>query len=392
MNAKNDRSLKQAAAMTRLSLPHKVILVTALGFLAGVLLSWPLWYVGARPLFPALPVIGSACKEASWLSGLTAGFLLLSITSVLIFPLKKTTLAGLLGALILLAGLDANRLQPWVWFYFLVFGAALFSRNDQDIRLTWRWLIAAVYVWSGFNKLSPYFAEDNFPWFVSAFSLTKALAYPALGYAVALLEMCLGVGLLWPRSRRIFRWVVLLFHLFIVLMLSPLGLKWNIVVIPWNLSLAALVWLVFAEKDAIRLPKNRGHQLILAAAGLAPGLNFAGWWPESFSWKLYSFTQPEATFYAAAGSFNRSIEQEAIWKELSFDKGRKLLLDDWAVRDLHTPMFASGHTFRQTAVYLCGCTTSPDSAGLYILTVQPWNKKGEQWQKIPCRTLLHLDQ
>ncbi|MBC8126265.1 MAG: hypothetical protein H8M99_03845 [Gloeobacteraceae cyanobacterium ES-bin-144] len=83
-----------------------------------------------------------------------------------------------------------------------------------------------------------------------------------------------------------------------------------------------------------------------------------------------------------------TIKQAALWEENTFDQGTKILLDDWTNAELHVPMFAAERCFRQTAMYLCSCTTQPDSAGLYILTVQPWNREGEQWQKIPCRELL----
>lgn len=375
--------------LNRLPLIQKVILVTTLGLLGGIALSWPLWYAAGREIFPLLPLVGDAQREAVWRSQLSVGLLLLLLVGVLIFPTKKWLIAALLAWLAVLCCLDINRLQPWVWLYGLVFAGAAFPQKEAATRDTWRWLLAAVYAWSGFHKLTPYFAEDNFAWFLEAFFFTKPLAaYPILGYALAVLEISLAFGLLWPRSRSIFRWLAIGFHFVIVLLLSPLGLNWNAVVIPWNLTLAGLVWLIYADQEPTFLPKNNGQRLLLVLAGVAPLLNFFGAWPHPLSWKLYSNTQPEATFYAPARSFTQTIEQEAMWEKNSFDQSTKLLLDDWAMREIHTPMFASERTFRQTAVYLCGCNLQRDSAGLYILTVQAWNRRNEQWQKISCRDLL----
>ena len=372
----------------RLSLTQKVVLLTALGLLSGIALSWPLWYAAARTLFPLLPIVGPAYREAAGLSLLGSSGLLLSLAAVLIFSAKKIPIIILLVCLLLLCGLDLNRLQPWVWLYGLVLAIVVFDQSSIETRDTLRWLVAAVYIWSGFHKLTPYFAEDNFAWFCSAFRFTAPFAnFSVLGYGVALLEILLAFGLLWPRTRSAFRWLVLVFHGSVVLMLSPLGLNWNAVVIPWNLTLAALVWVIYAPSDATFLPKNNAHRFLLILAGIAPLLHFAEAWPEALSWKLYSNTQTEATFYAPAGSFNKTMEQEALWEANAYDHGTKMLLDDWANAELHTPMFGTERNFRQTALYLCGCTTQPDRAGLYLLTVQPWDRKAEQWQKIPCREL-----
>ena len=375
--------------VNRLPLVQKATVLTLLGLLAGIIWSWPLWYAAARPSVPLLPVLGAAHTEAAGWSFLSAGLLLSMLAAALLFPAKKIALGALLMGLATLCCLDLNRLQPWVWCYGLVLGIALFNQSTTDTRNALRWLLAAVYFWSGFHKLTPYFAEDNFAWFCSAFSWTKSLArFSGLGYAVALLEMSLAFGLLWPRTRAVFRWLALGFHGIITLLLSPWGLHWNIVVIPWNITLAGLVWLTYAQPDVTTLPRNNALRLLLTLAGVAPVLHCFGAWPEAWSWKLYSNTQPEATFYAPAGSFNNTIMQD-IWAKNAFDHGQKLLLDDWANAELQVPMFSATRTFRQTASYLCGCAAQPDSAGLYILTVQPWNRSGEKWQKIPCQNLLN---
>ena len=377
--------------LDRLLLLPKVVGLTTLGLLGGVAWSWPLWYAAARTSFPLLPIAGTAHTEAAWISLCSIGLLLLSLTATIIFSTKKAPIIALLISLILLCCLDLNRLQPWIWLYGLILATVLFGQSITETRDTLRWLLAAVYAWSGFHKLTPYFAEDNFDWFCSAFAFTQPLAHsPTLGYTVALLEMSLAFGLLWPRTRPVFRWLTAGFHSAIILMISPLGLDWNAVVIPWNITLAGLVWLVYAQPDAAFLPKNTAQRLVLVLAGMAPLLHLFGSWPDALSWKLYSNTQAEATFYAPAHSFIRTVEAKAFWKKNAFDNGSKLLLDDWANAELHTPMFANKRSFRQTAFYLCGCTMQPDSAGLYILTVQPWNRKAEQWQKIPCRELMNI--
>lgn len=367
----------------------KVTALAALGLLAGIAMSWPLWNAEARMAFPALPVWGG-CLGKGPLTGVgPAVLLVLPALSVAAFPGRKRPAAALAGVLLLLCCLDLNRLQPWVWFYLLVFATAILRKKNDDTGAAnaLRWLLAAVYFWGGFNKITPYFAEDNFPWFCEAFAFTKpAGQHPNLGYAVALLEMSFAAGLLWEKPRRYFRWIIPGFHGLIIVFLWKLN--WNLVVIPWNAAMAGMVWVLNPGPDgrgnvASPLPPGPAAGL----AWLAPLLHFFSLWPYPLCWEMYTNTQPEATFYTDKGRAACTREIDEMWTALSFDEGTKLLLDDWASKELHVPMFASENTFRRVGNYLCRCAGNRDSAGLYILTVCRWDRSAEKMTKIPCPAL-----
>ena len=355
-------------------------------------MSWPLWNETARFWFPTLPVWGEAVAPP--ILGSFAHFvgpigLVTLLALMFLFPGKKWLLGLSSIWLIGLCAFDLNRLQPWVWFYLMVFVVVFFEKKENEISTAnaFRWLLAGVYFWSGFNKLTPYFAEDNFAWFCDAFALTQSFGhYPTLGYAIALFEMSFAAGLLLKKTRPFFRWIAIGFHSVIILFL--LKLNWNWVVIPWNVAMAGMVWVVTTSKgrgdvtlsqNALNLPAFLG----LGLAWLTPILYFFHLWPHTLSWQLYSNTQPEATFFAENGIGYTSIESEQVWGKYAFDNGTKLLLDDWASDELKVPMFASEHTFRQVEKYLCARFVS-DSAGLYILTVHRWDKSAEKMDKIPC--------
>jgi len=366
--------------------------IAALALLGGVICSWPLWDIGERPFhFPLLPLFGEAHFASSVPMHWQALLLCLLAAALALRPRHRGLLVALVAYTLLLCLLDLNRLQPWVWLYGLIFVAALQSLNTQHLAL----LLSAVYFWSGFHKLTPYFAEDNFAWFCESFPWSRPLGhYPALGYAVAVLEMSFAAGLLWRKTRHWFRYLVVGFHGVILVALSPWGHDWNPVVLPWNLAMAALVWSVFSEKHSLEGERHcalRGRGLpgyiVLALAWLAPALQIWGLWPHPLAWQLYTNTQPEATFYAEKPMRFRHPEGGVVWPE--WTKGEpQLLLDDWAMRDLRVPIFASERTFRQMGRYLCGCLVQPDStAALYILSVNRWDKSAVQDKKILCREL-----
>jgi hypothetical protein len=122
---------------------------------------------------------------------------------------------------------------------------------------------------------------------------------------------------------------------------------------------------------------------LLALAWLMPAFNIFHLWPEPLSWKMYSNTQTEATFYCNRAS-HITVEWEQLWDKHGFDDGRKLLLDDWAFDELHVPVYNSRRTFLQTARYLCGNNIHHDASGLMLLTVNRWDKSAEKWESIPC--------
>jgi hypothetical protein len=356
------------------TLPDQIVRVALGGLAACMLLSWGMWGIGDRS-FPCLPVWGDAVDQTGYINPLLFGGLCALLIGGIIRP-GKAFLLPLVLLLALLCGLDLNRLQPWTWFFLLV--SAIVSAGKFTATTAMRWLLAAVYCWGGVNKLTPYFAEDNFRWFCEVFESTAFLGqYPALGYAVAVFEIVLGVMLIWPKENKWFRWIYVVFHALIII--SLLKARWNYVVIPWNAALAAMAFLLLSGPKLADRP-NQWQWILLFLAGVMPLANLFHSWPHQLSWQLYSNTQPEAVFYCTAPC----VKAGDIWRDKAFDEGRRLLLDDWSIQSLGVPMFYSDHTFRQMGRYLCACVPEPDSSRLIILTVNPWNKQAERSTEMRC--------
>ncbi len=374
---------------------HQIIRIIALALLAHYALCWPLWYSGAGRTFPVLPVFSFIGAFPIWVEGLQAGFLVMLTMAVFVFPKKKTVVQALLAFLIFMVVQDISRLQVWLYFYLLAFVIILVAEQSPAMSTTgFRFLLAAVYAWGGFNKMTPYFAVDNFPWFCEAFAWTRPLGQiPALGYGFALAEFLFALGLLWPRSRPVFRWIVVVFHLFICLALSPAGLDWNAAVIPWNLAMAAMVWLLFKpgmlggteflkrQKSPVRI----AFYTPLLLAWAMPVLNIFHCWDEALSWKMYTNTQTEANFYSDNGQVCSNLQ--AVWQQHAFNNGKTILLDDWAFANLHVPAYNSRRTHLQIARYLCPCTNNSAASGLLLLQVERWNRPAEHWEQIPCSSI-----
>lgn len=343
------------------------------GLLLQAALCRPLWVCRAESLAVGEllydPV--SAALSAGWVaSGL-----------VLLWRPRGVVFAALFwGCLLALIVLNPNRLQPWVWFYALAW-LALRTGRGPEARTGLGWLLAGVYFWSGLSKCSPWFAEDNWPWFCEAFAWSRPLGqYPALGYAAAGVEALFGPLLLLRRLRPFARPLVVVFHLYIIAALSPLGHDWNAVVIPWNLCMAWLVWRVFSDGALMPLPRSPLSVAAQAAGVWAPALYYVGCLPIAFAWAMYSNTQPEAGFYV-----KNLPPKHALWTRYALEGGKEALFDDFSMALFRTPILQTESNYRATARMFCEKT--PDESGLRVLRVHRFRKARVHVERKPCEEL-----
>jgi hypothetical protein len=345
---------------------HRWIQGTAVGLLAQMLLTHPLWWWRATDAVPPVPLLGSQVPEwLLWSTGMLPAVLAIGL---LIRPDNRYLLQATAIALGCSAAGDLNRFQPWVYWYVLAFFAASARQPLPALRV----ITAGMYAWGGLHKLTPWFAADNFEWFCSAFEVTKALATPALGYAVAGLEALLGAALLYAPTRKAAACTAIGMHLWIILVLSPLGLDWNKVVIPWNAVLIGTLLLLFLE-DRARVRPPWALALWMLGSPLLPGL------PRTMGWHLYNNTQPEAVFV-------RGLQPPtcaAGWDALAYDHHQRMLLDDWAMHTLGVPLLHGDKVFRALHRHLCGCSTG--ALGTEILRVDWRTQKDREPDKWPCQ-------
>ncbi|MBU6340902.1 MAG: hypothetical protein KGS48_05350 [Bacteroidetes bacterium] len=361
---------------------QRLIRISVLGLLSGMALSCPLWFPVLYAPFPITPIGDGIPENPVLISGLSV-LMVLNAVALFWMPGQKMLLPGLFVLIALNFGFNLNTAQPWVWCYWLLFWALWLDPDPLFAGL----VAVSIYWWGGIFKVSPYFAEDNFPWFCGAFSWLEGLGkFPSLGYAIAVCEALFAPALWWIPTRRIARVVLVLFHLGIVLVLSPLGHDWNTVVIPWNIALASFVWVAFSGSGYLSGRRHVGSWFLPGLVWLAPAFNFWGIWPDMLSWKLYSNTQAEATFYTPEPKAPCAA-LDVTWRTNAFNSGQYLLLDDWAQARLHVPLVVSTRVLLHTGKWICDCMEEQkDSAGVYLLRVEPW-RGGEHVEFYPCRQI-----
>lgn len=276
-------------------------LVLLVACAVGMLISTPLW-TNSRP-FPLLPV-------GNWVPILPSPydvvlFAATLLSLVLALRFYRLGVRLFLAGAILLVVQDQNRIQPWFYLYWVLLFLTLFR---EPVALAGcRFVVSALYLWSGIQKFNPVFFQFVAPWFVEPFanwahgSLAPALRIAAAASPVA--ETGIGVLVWIPRCRRWAIGLAIAFHAAVLLCLGPLGHNYNVVVWPWNMAMVALVWALFSGANLLEaVAALRNSRLAVAAVALiclTPALSFAGWWDSYLSFAYYSGNGTIASIYVS---------------------------------------------------------------------------------------------
>lgn len=376
---------------------QRIIRIITLGFIAGIALSWKLWFIEDRG-FPLLPF-------ADWVqdifslntTSIPGGILVVSLIFAFIYP-KRAALIPALGGMIILILSDQMRLQPWVYMYFfLLLPFALLPKNSpQQTYLPYLQIILiGMYLWSGIHKLNPNFIEITFSNMLRHFLGMETISgLRFLGYTIPCIEILTGLLLVIPRFRKAGVRLAVLTHLTIMVYLSPVGVNDNYVVIPWNVTLALLVILLFWDKrNSLAFWKEaKGLSLALPVFslllfGLMPALNFAGAWDDYLSFSLYS-DKTKRYYIAIAENQVSRIDREVhpYFVNIEGMQGGEMIdVNEWAMEELNVPFYPERSAIRTLSVHFCK-TGIPDEQLLFIEYQQPI-RDNIFWSK-PCSGVL----
>ncbi|MFL5763831.1 MAG: MauE/DoxX family redox-associated membrane protein [Bacteroidia bacterium] len=288
-----------------------------------------------------------------------ASCILLVCIIVVQSPAKFITGFVVLGALMAL--FDENRWQPWFYQYLVMF-FVLGSKCEQNIEKErvlnlLRFTIAAIYFWSGLNKLNPNFPGDMFPWLMepitnhlTAGSISKL---QWLAYLFPIAETATGIALLIPQLRKPALASVIFMHVFILFSLGPLGHNYNPVVWPWNIAMVCFCLILFkGEKINMGQFKNMlrpfRHKLVFGVFALAPLLCFFNAWPSYLSHNLYSGNTSNGVIYISDSV--EAILPEAI-KPYSIGEmnQNQITIKYWCMQELGVPAFPEKRNFQSVA-------------------------------------------
>lgn len=361
--------------------------VISFGFIFGLLLSVKLW-LSSRfyPLTPILNIFPSIPYPIEWIIPLV---LICLLAATILSSEPKPLIWSSVAVVSLLAFLDQQRLQPWVYQYAFMLGTlGLFSWKWDDSEgknatlNACRFIVASIYFWSGLQKVNLEFMRSVFPWMVAPiaqlFPASMQPAFYILGLLVPFIEIAIGVGLLTRKFRNAAIWLALGMCVFVLWAIGPFGHDRNRVVWPWNITMAILVVILFAKTKNVPLSRILWvrhcafHKVILVVFGLMPLFYFFNVWDSYLSWALYSGTTNKSAIYVSDRVKKRLPNY--IQQFVQIDGGGRnfISISRWAFTELHVPPYPESRIFKSVAKNICRAASDPHEVVLVMRGRLSW--------------------
>tara|TARA_R110001632_G_scaffold43376_7_gene110179 strand:- start:6964 stop:8133 length:1170 start_codon:yes stop_codon:yes gene_type:complete len=316
------------------------IRILVITFAISFLLSFDLW--GNDRTFPLFPILN---LEINWIHKLLQyGFLIIAFTCIF-FP-KKNLIKIFLFFLIFLIFLDQIRLQPWVYFISLCLLPFAFKIKKIIVLQYLKILFIVAYVWSGFHKLNENFIVFVFESIlVDGFNINSIhliTSLKKLGYLIPIIEISIGLFLLFKKTRKLGFIFLLTIHIFIIYYLV-FGLRGNYVIIPWNiLMIVASYFLFYSTESTMKIPQNNFLKILLLVVSLLPVGFLMGKIDQTVSFSLYDGKLK--SLYLLETNYkntNNDIDETVIKKGYLKD------FNAWTFNDMNVPFYPENRFVKQ---------------------------------------------
>lgn len=353
----------------RLSFIYKSVCIC---FLIGIFITFPLWHHDR--LFPMIPFHPGLSSLGAGVHYFLLGILLLTIIANIIRK-KSALVIALSSIMFMLVLLDQMRLQPWVYIYFLIFIPFIWYFRVKDKKdksssmqvLNYiRILLIGTYTWSGLHKFSTEFIENVYPsMMMGLFKVPQdsmLIEMKELGYGMAMVELLIGLGLIFPSTRK---WSVLLAiiqHLLIIAWVSPIGGNTNYAILPWNVAMIILiVFSAYITKESTQLWPAGQNSLKWSTAALIffvwilPALNIKDKWDAYLSFNLYT----ERISHMFVALRQQAIDEldpqhlDYLAFENLIDEGKVIDIERWSFEEMNVPVYPSPRVHCAIGRYFC---------------------------------------
>ena len=346
-----------------------------LGLLAGFALSPKLWL--SSRLYPLTPV-WAFLRPFHSPGDYIVVFALVALLLVLMVAPRREILTAAFVLLALLALQDQSRWQPWFYQYVLMLLAIALAGSDRQAAAlnTCCFIVAATYIWSGLAKLNPSFSTAIFPAFVEPFVARGLNPVPWLVHDLAIatpvLECLTGIGLLIGRFRPAAFCCAIAMHVFILMVLGPLGRSFNAVIWPWNLAMIAFLFILFfrrtdapALRDVVWGRNFSFQKVVLILFGIMPALSFFHLWDDYLSSALYTGNTNSGVIYLSDDAFEKLPDKI---QEYVYDEGpnlNSLDVNDWSFGEVKVPAYPEPRIYRNVAKQICRYVS--DGSGVQLV-------------------------
>jgi len=274
-----------------------------------------------------------------------------------------------LTSLVLLLVLDQARLQPWVYQYILVLGVLLaytFQKKEKrsEVYPVLSMIIVFMYLYSGLSKINPTFFNEVSIWMIEP--ITQQVSVWAQGpflmvsKGIPFLEIGVAVGLIFKSTRKYAGVILIMIHIFILILIGPLGHDWNSVVWPWNIFSILFILLLFIYNKGLDFRKiiSASESLLFKFFFLLvcvlPILSFFNLWDSYLSFNLYSGNVHNGVLLfeeEAKGRLSSNYQDEIPMKPIP--GGYMVNIQQWSIEDISVPSNPSVRVYKSIVSQVC---------------------------------------
>jgi hypothetical protein len=223
------------------------------------------------------------------------------------------------------------------------------TNKGEKVLPMFLFMAACLYFYSGLHKFNPQFLPQiwqkmilqDFCKLNTSFIRQPFIYYS--GYGIAVIELLGGIGLLIKKTRKKTAVFLIGLHLVVLILLGPWGLKYNLIIWPWNIAMIVfLLVFIFASPTVTFSWKTifyKWNRLIFISWGLLPILSIWGYWDEFLSFSVYSGTEPKV-FICVKDSTKLSLPATYYLTDVPNKCNGKAMisLQRWAMKEMNVPV------------------------------------------------------
>ncbi|MGH2649100.1 MAG: MauE/DoxX family redox-associated membrane protein [Ginsengibacter sp.] len=368
-------------ALSNLSIASKKIIVTRLicfFWIVAKIISWKVWLAGR--LFPIVPPF-NFLYVPSFVHVALFIFSFVALITLFIFPTNKLLLVSVAAIEILSCLLDQNRWQPWEYQYIFIIIALLINyKNDMNALSIMAFIFAAIYFYSGLSKINVDFSK-SIPHALSRTGIvhrSNSYLYNSLiyhiGYASGIIELSLGIGLLFQRTRKIAAILLIVMHVLILVAFGPLGLNYDVIIWPWNIVMILILYVLFISTSPVSIQfrsiKKGWNKLIILSFGILPALNFFGYWDFYLSSSLFSYRPPDMYICISKSGSSKELQPFFNINKNRFlcDSNRLIInVRTWSFQELMVPPYPELRVYKNIKLQIL--KRYPDMDATFIVLI-----------------------
>lgn len=371
-----------------LSRSHLLDISTALLLLVSLVFFKDLWL--SDRLFPVVPGFFWLTDSPPLAHSILYYAAILFLTAMFLPKAGVQRYAPVLAILTIALSclFDVLRLQPAIYLALITL---ILVRADKS-RVSIQIMFVLIYFWTGFQKLNHNFIQSGFERLLQDIPLPAFVLswMPMLAVLTALIEMSIGIFLIFGKTRIFGVLLGTFFHVLILLLLGPIGLNWEPFVWAWNIWMIASLWILFFNTEGgldYRRPYAAVYVAVVLLFFVGPVANLFGWWNDYLSFKFYSSNTRSAVIKLQPGS---PWQTHGLFRNAVVYEGR-INIAQWGFAETGVPEFSNEWYYERFFFQICEKLKVPpeDKSMLLIIFGIPDRFSGRtEMRPVFCSELL----